>query len=336
MTLERSRSALVTGSAGFVGQHLLRQLLGRGYAVHGTIRPGDASFGGLSREERARITVHPADLADRPALERALAEARPTHVFHLAGQPFVPDSVRDPEGTFRTNVLGTIALYEAIRQTCRALPRVVVAGSAEIYGLVRPADLPLTERSPFNPANPYAASKVAQFYLGLQAWNSWKLPVIYAVAFNHIGPGQSDRFVVSSFARQLVEMQLGQREPVLEVGNLEARRDFTDVRDVVRAYALLAERGEPGEAYNVCSGEAHAIADVEHALEAIVGIAPERRTDPLRMRPSDLPELRGDHAKLEAATGWRPEISLAESLGAVVAGWRSALAPDATPEVAKP
>ncbi len=327
MTLDRPRTALVTGSAGFVGQHLIRHLLDLGYSVHGTVRPGDAAPGGLSREERARIAVHSADLADRPALERALDEAQPTHVFHLAGQPFVPDSVRDPESTFRTNVLGTLALYEAIRQACRELPRVVVAGSAEIYGLVRSADLPLTERSVFNPANPYAASKVAQYYVGLQAWNLWKLPVLYAVAFNHIGPGQSDRFVVSSFARQLVEMQLGRREPVLEVGNLEARRDFTDVRDVVRAYALLAERGEPGEAYNVCSGQARSIAEVERLLEATVEISPERRTDPLRMRPSDLPELRGDHGKLKAVTGWVPEIPLEDSLRAIVAGWRDALTP---------
>ncbi|HEY1977475.1 MAG TPA: GDP-mannose 4,6-dehydratase [Candidatus Baltobacteraceae bacterium] len=289
--------ALVTGASGFVGRHLITALRDA----------GDESFS-------------PAfDVTDGAAIRDALDATRPTHVFHLAAQTFVPDSLASPEATYRTNVIGTARVAQAIReyaQTNGTMPRLIFTSSAEIYGPREAREFPLRESLDPRPANPYAASKAAAEALLLGEARSLKLDVVVARAFNHIGPGQSDRFVVPSFASQLARIARG-APPVLLVGNLEAARDFLDVRDVVRAYVSLARDGERSGIYNVCSGNAVTIRDVLRELVTIAHVPVEIREDPARMRPSDVPLLVGSAEKLRERTGWEPEIMLGRSLGDV-------------------
>lgn len=313
---------LITGAGGFVGRYLVEGLLARGAHVAAT---GDhhapvwcAALQGLA--------WHQLDVRDLDAVERVAGEVAPDVVFHLAAQSFVPESLARPRETFEINALGTLALCGGLqRLRARGLdPLVLVTSSAEVYGAVAPGDVPIDERHPTGPANPYAASKVAQEALARSAWHSWGVRCVIARAFNHTGPGQSPRFVVPAFARRLAEIAAG-GEPVLMVGNLESRRDLTDVRDVVRAYVLLAERGVPGEIYNVCSGFAYSMKEVLRELILLSRVAVEVREDPARMRPSDTPILLGSNAKLRAATGWEPEYRLERTLEDVYAYERERL-----------
>ncbi len=309
-----------------MGQHLARHLLSAGVEVHGLARSESQDLPLLDPALGPKVRLHFHDLSRPTDLERLFSDVAPDTVYHLAGQAFVPESLRDPVGTMEANVIGTVRLLEAIRKAQNgAVPSIVISGSAEMYGLVRPEACPIRETAPFNPANPYATSKVAQYYLGRQAFLTYGMPVVVAAAFNHIGPGQSDRFVVSSFARQLAAISLGLEEPRLVVGNLEAQRDFSDVRDVVRAYELLGRHGQPGELYNVCSGKAVRIREVLDRLVAAAGRDVAIESDPTRLRPSDLPILVGDATKLRQTTGWTPGYDLDESLSAVFDSWRHTL-----------
>jgi GDP-4-dehydro-6-deoxy-D-mannose reductase len=233
----------------------------------------------------------------------------------------VPRAVIDPAGTLITNAVSQINVLEA----CRAVgldPVVVVAGSAEIYGMASPTDMPLTEDQPFRPSNPYAVSKLAQDMFGLQYALSYGMRIVRARPFNHVGPGQSDRFVLSNFARQIAEAEAGLADPVLLVGNLDARRDFLDVRDVVRAYRLLADARFAGEAFNIASGIGRSIRDLLGLLLSRSAVDIEVRSDPARMRPSDLPVLIGDASRLRDATGWTPEIPIEQSIADTLDDWR--------------
>jgi GDP-4-dehydro-6-deoxy-D-mannose reductase len=264
------------------------------------------------------------DITDGPALQAAVADAAPDAIYHLAAISNVGESWQAPERTFEVNAIGTLHLLEAARQQSSA-PTVLLGCSSEVYGRVGPDELPLTEDAPLRPVSPYAASKVAAEFLGLQAFLAHDLPVIRVRAFNHIGPGQAPSFVVSSLARQIVQAAL-RGSGQLSVGNLSPQRDFTDVRDVVRAYRLLVERGVAGEVYNVCSGEAVAIEDVAHRLLTLAGVELALEVDPERVRSVEMPVLRGDPSRVIAATGWRREHSLDETLSDVLAAWRTELA----------
>jgi GDP-4-dehydro-6-deoxy-D-mannose reductase len=284
---------LITGADGFVGGHLRDHLGERGDTVAGV--------------DRAR-----ADVRDAEAMRRAVREATPDVVFHLAAQPHVAKSFQDPIGTFSVNVLGTVAVLEAVRaESPRA--RVVVASSAEVYGRARAEELPLVERSELRPATPYAASKVAQEVCAHQYRRSHGLDVVVVRSFNAVGPRQSTEFALPAFASQLARVAHG-AEPVLRVGNLSAERDFTDVRDVARAYRLLAEKGAPGDTYNLCSGRAVAIHDALEVLIRASGLDVRIEIDPARMRPVDTPRLVGSYARLREAVGWEPEISLERTM----------------------
>jgi GDP-4-dehydro-6-deoxy-D-mannose reductase len=262
------------------------------------------------------------DIGDRDALIDAVVAAAPDAICHLAAQASVGTSWSEPVATFSVNALGVLHLLDAIA-ACAVWPRVLLVSSAEVYGQVDPVDLPLGEDRLFAPSSPYAASKAAAELLGLQAWLGRGIEVVRARPFNHTGPGQRPDFVVPSLARQVVEV--GRRGlPALEAGNIEVRRDITDVRDVVRAYRLLLERGEPGVAYNVCRGESVSIAEVAQRLLALAGLDVPVRVDPGRVRPVDLPDLRGDGTRLASRTGWSPAIGLDEMLGAVLAYWQAA------------
>jgi GDP-4-dehydro-6-deoxy-D-mannose reductase len=295
-------NALVTGAAGFVGRHLLAHLRAA----------GDETVG-IDRE-------HGVDLLDPPALLAAIADAAPDAVYHLGGWSDVGASWHEPLAAFRANAEGTLNLLQACREA--GVARVLVVSSADVYGKVSLRELPLTEDSPFRPVTPYAASKIAADELGLQAWLGYGLEVMRVRAFNHLGPGQTNRFVCPALAERIACNEIDGGE-VVPVGNLTPRRDFTDVRDVVRAYRLLVEHGEPGEAYNVCSGDDIAISELADRLVAMASRPMRLENDPSLQRPVEVPVLRGDFTKLNKATGWTPEVPLQETLEDVLAEWRA-------------
>jgi GDP-4-dehydro-6-deoxy-D-mannose reductase len=291
---------LVTGADGFVGRHLLVALEAAGHEI--------VAAGGPEAAPPARAL----DLRDPDAVAALVAQSAPEGIVHLAGQAFVPDAHRAPLATLDVNAAGTARLLEAVRRSAPEA-RVLVVSSAEVYGVQGPERMPLDETAPLRPANPYGASKAAAEAYALAWSRGYGLDVVVARPFNHLGPGQDPRFVAPGFARQLAAIAAG-GAPRLAVGNLEAQRDFLDVRDVVAAYLALLESGRRGEVYNICSGRAVAIREVLRLLISIAGVPVEVRDDPERMRPADLPLLVGDAAKLRAATGWSPRIALAQSL----------------------
>jgi len=308
---------LVTGVAGFVGGHVVDFL--RAHHPEVVVVGLDSRPG--SRARALDVEVLGADLQDAASVRAALARAKPDRVIHLAAQSSPQRSWEDPAGTMRTNVLGLLHLFEGVRALDLA-PRFLAVGSVEEYGLVRPDEVPLREDAPLRPANPYAVSKVAQGYLALQYSLSPGLPIVRTRAFHHTGPRRGDQFAESSFARQLAEIEAGKRPPRLEVGNLEAVRDFADVRDVVRAYWALLERGTPGEVYNVCTGRGVRLADLLDQLVALSGQRVEVKVDAARLRPADAPVLIGDPSRLRAATGWTPTIPLEQTLRDLLDHWR--------------
>ncbi|MEP6657943.1 MAG: GDP-mannose 4,6-dehydratase [Betaproteobacteria bacterium] len=298
-----ARALLVTGLQGFVGQHL-RRALGQPSAPGWTVAGPLAEF----------------DLLDPGATAVAIAAAQPDAVIHLAAQTAVPDSYRDPEATFTVNVFGTLRLLTALAaQGFRG--RFLYVGSADVYGLVPESRLPIDEHELPRPRNPYAVSKLAAEALCWQWHVSNGIEVILARPFNHIGPGQSDRFVVSDFARQIIAIKHGQQSPCIRVGDLDTTRDFTDVRDVVGAYLALLERGVAGEIYNVCSGVERTIRSILEELLSLAGVKVAIERDSTRMRQSEQRRVRGDPGKLYAATGWLPHVSITESLKDVLAYW---------------
>lgn len=305
---------LITGAAGFVGRHLTALLArNRDWELFGVeSRPG-ASIPDL------RMVV--CDLRDEALTRSLVRDCRPDYIFHLAAQANVPIAVASPSDTLINNAVAQINVLEA----CRAAsldPVILVVSSAEVYGAAAPEDLPLTQQQPFRPTNPYAVSKVAQDMLGLQYFLSYGMRIIRVRPFNHIGPGQSDHFVVSSFARQIAEIEAGLAEPVVRVGNLDAQRDFLDVRDVVRSYELVTRPEFAGEVFNVASGIPRSIRSILDGLVTLSSAEIAIQEDPARLRPSDVPVLIGDAGKLIRRTGWRPEIPIEQSLADTLDFWR--------------
>jgi GDP-4-dehydro-6-deoxy-D-mannose reductase len=301
---------VVTGASGFAGRHVVAALAAAGHEPIG--------FGGPHEPP------HALDLLDAAGVRAAVAAAASDALIHLAGQAFVPPSIADPLTTLAVNAAGTAHVLEAVRGAGRPM-RVLIVSSAEVYGRQRPERMPLDERVPVRPENPYAASKVAAETYA-EVWTRlYGLDVVIARPFNHIGPGQDARFVVPSFARQLAEIAAG-APPLMAVGNLAAERDFLDVRDVAGAYLALLANGRSGSVYNVCSGRAVAIQEVLRQLITIARVPVEVRDDPERMRPSDIPVLRGDATKLRAETGWEPRYALAASLRDIYADARERVA----------
>jgi GDP-4-dehydro-6-deoxy-D-mannose reductase len=286
--------ALITGVSGFVGRHLFEHLQTMGDDVEGC--------------DRADGSV---DIGDLESVRTILNRVRPEVVYHLAGWSDVGGSWAAPVEVFRANAEGTLNVLIACTEA--GVDRVVAVSSADVYGIVRDDELPINESAALRPVTPYAASKVAADYLALQAWLGTKLPVLRARAFNHLGPGQLPRFVAPALAERIARNELDGGTDV-PVGNLSARRDFTDVRDVVRAYRLLAERGEPGEAYNVCSGRAVSVQQLAEDLLAMARHPMHLKPDPALERPVDVPVLLGDYTRLQRATGWEPAIPLAQTL----------------------
>jgi GDP-4-dehydro-6-deoxy-D-mannose reductase len=303
-------AVLVTGAAGFAGSHLL-ELLQSPVASGSSRKDASRNIVGWTRGD--------VDLLDRAAVRLAIDELRPSQVYHCAGAAHVGESWAKTSDTLATNVLATHHLLDALRRT--GVPsRVLIPGSAHVYA---PSARPLTEDDAIAPASPYALSKVAQEQLAIQAIAEDGVETIVARVFNHTGPRQSPTFAASSMARQIAAIERGEAEPVIRVGNLETVRDLTDVRDTVRAYALLMERGTPGVVYNVATGVGRRTGDVLETLIAAARVPVRVEVDPSRLRPNDIAVLIGDPSRLRGATGWEPQIPFVQMLRDLLDYWRT-------------
>lgn len=317
--------ALITGITGFAGSHLAEYLLAEHpeVEVYGTYRWRSR----MDNVEhlRSKVKLLEADLRDYTSLQTVLERSRPDAIFHLAAQSFVPSSWTAPNETLTTNVAGQTNLFEAIR-ALRIDPVVQIACSSEEYGLVLPDEVPIKETNPLRPLSPYAVSKVAQDLLGYQYFQSYGLKVVRTRGFNHTGPRRGQVFVTSNFCSQVAAIELGLQEPVIRVGNVDAIRDFTDVRDMVRAYWLAVTKGKPGEVYNIATGNGIVIREMLDRIIALANVEVKVEVDPDRLRPSDVEILIGDSSRFRADTGWEPQIPFEQTLRDLLAYWRTTLA----------
>ncbi|MFH0864190.1 MAG: GDP-mannose 4,6-dehydratase [Candidatus Gottesmanbacteria bacterium] len=313
------KKALITGITGFAGSHLAELLLKEGIEVYGTTRPRSKTDNiDLIKN---KLKLQDADIMDSHSLYSVFVEVKPDYIFHLAAQSFVQTSWASPATTMEMNVVGSVHLFEAIRRA-QINPVIQIACSSEEYGLVYPNELPIKEDNPLRPQSPYAVSKVAMDYLGYQYWQSYKMRIIRTRGFNHTGPRRGEVFVTSNFAKQIAEIEKKKKEPVIEVGNLEAQRDWTDVRDMVSAYLMAVEKGKAGEVYNICSGQTIKVKDVLDMLLAMSKVKVKIKQDPARLRPSDVTILLGDNSKFRKATGWKPKIPFKKTMEDLLNYWR--------------
>ena len=310
----------ITGITGFAGSHLADYCLERGdVEVYGIVR-------WRSRTENIdhivdRINVLECDLRDATSTRDVIEEVKPDFIFHLAAQSYVPTSWRAPTESLTTNVLGELNIFEAVRKIGLGC-RIQLAGSSEEYGMVYPDEVPITEDNPLRPLSPYGVSKVAQDLLGYQYYMSYKMDIVRTRGFNHTGPRRPPVFVCSDFAKQIVDIEKGLRPPVMYVGNLDAKRDFTDVRDIVRGYFLALEKGKSGQVYNICSEKCYSMREILDMLLAKSNIKIEIKLDKSRLRPSDVPLLIGSCDRFREDTGWKPVIPFDQTLQEILDFWR--------------
>jgi GDP-4-dehydro-6-deoxy-D-mannose reductase len=313
---------LVTGIDGFVGSHLAELLLSTpGVEVHGTIL--DAGQIANIKHLEHSLRLHPANILDRDRIAGIVERVKPDRIVHLAAQAFVPTAFADPTGTFEANILGGVHVLEAVRlmkSKVSHVPSILVVSTGEVYGKVD--RLPITEDFPLFPNNPYAASKASIDVIAQQYRASFDVPVVVARPLNHVGPRQSPVFVCSDFGKQFAEIAAGKRPPELHTGNTHAQRDFTDVRDVVKAYWLLLEHNAPDVVYNICSGRPLAIDAILSMFQEISGIAVKIVSEQQRMRAYDIPVVYGSYERLKQATGWAPSIPIKQTLRDVFVYWQ--------------
>ncbi|MCM3626010.1 GDP-mannose 4,6-dehydratase [Paenibacillus glycanilyticus] len=315
--------ALITGVTGFVGSHLAEHLLSQGIEVTGTMR-SHSSLRHI-RHLLPDMRLYECELMDQQAVERMMTEVRPDLIFHLAAQSFVPVSWDSPAETLTNNIIGQVHLLEALRKLGLS-SKVLIACSSEEYGQVEEDEVPVKETNPLRPISPYAVSKIAQNYLGYQYYKTYGQHIVRTRTFNHTGPRRGEQFVSSNFAKQIAEIEKGLKPPVLYVGNLEAKRDFTDVRDVVRAYRMAMDYCEAGEIYNIASGQCREIREVIQILLSYSTVEITIEEDKTRLRPSDVKVLVGDYAKFYKQTGWMPEIPFEQTMKDLLNYWRNELA----------
>lgn len=302
------KTVLITGATGFAGAYLAKLLAEKNdSSLHGTC------FSSYTGPLSDIMTLYQVDMTKKEQVQALIASVKPDEIYHLAAHTSPAESFKDPEGTLMNNILSELHLFQAVKET-NPQARVLTISTAEIYGGVSPSDLPIDEDTPLRPGSPYAVSKIAQDYLGFQFYQSEKLQIIRVRPFNHIGPGQVAKFVVPSFAKQIAEIEKGKQEPVMKVGNLEGKKDFTDVRDIVKAYALLMEKGEAGDVYNLGSGKSVAIKTILDTLLSFTKTSISVERDDALYRPLDTPEVICDATKIMDLTGWKPEIPLEQSL----------------------
>src|SRR6266511_1509723 len=336
---------LITGITGFAGSHLAEYILANhpDVAIFATYRwrsrtenlevltsqnrvemiEGRYPTGGTLRDEgrQGRVTLLHCELTDAGAVEKLIASVQPQRVFHLAAQSYVQSSFDEPSSTFQINVISQINLLEAIRRHDSQI-RMHVAGSSEEYGLVHPDEVPMKETNPLRPLSPYAVSKVAQDKLAYQYFKSYGLHLVVTRGFNHTGPRRGTHFVTSTMAKQIAEIEAGFHPPVIYHGDLTSKRDWTDVRDMVRAYWLALDRAEGGEVYNVGRGRTWSIGEMLNILLSHSTVKIRTQEDPARLRPSDVPILWADASKFHKATGWEPKIPFEDTLRDELDHWR--------------
>jgi GDP-4-dehydro-6-deoxy-D-mannose reductase len=314
--------ALITGISGFSGQHLSAYLLENGHEVAGI----DNAALNLPNEiiKSDNIEVFTGDLRDEGILSEALNNFKPDILFHLAAQSSVKVSFENPLETFSDNLIGTLILLETLSKLDIEVKTLIIS-SSEVYGQLDPSECPVTENNPLRPINPYAVSKAAVDLLAYQYYKAYKMPVYVARAFSHSGPGQKTVGVLSDWAFQVAKIDLGLAPPVLKVGNMKVKRDYTDVRDVVRAYFDILQKGKPGTPYNVCSGTGYSLSDLLEKYRALSRKEIEIETDKSRMRPVDIPILTGSNSKIKKDTGWMPEISIDHTLSDSLKYWHNKL-----------
>ncbi len=312
---------LITGIAGFIGSHLAEYCLTKpNVKLYGTF---------LAAKEvkniehlKKKITILPCDLTKKEQVKKVLLKVKPDIIFHLAGQSHVSFSWQAPEKTLINNITSDLNLFEAIRYA-KINPSIVIAGSSEEYGLVFKHELPIKETNELRPLSPYAVSKIAQEKLAYQYYKSYGLNIVLTRFFNTEGPRRGENFVASSFAKQIAQIEKGKQKPIIYVGNLEAKRDFVDVRDVARAYWLASKKCKFGEPYNVCFGKARSVASV---LTMLLNLSTVKnitiKQDPKRMRPSDIPVIVGDNTKFKKQTGWKPVIPFEKTMEDLLQYWR--------------
>jgi GDP-4-dehydro-6-deoxy-D-mannose reductase len=310
--------ALVTGINGFVGRHLYRYLREKGADVYGTVHPDESE----SPEGGKNIFV--ADIRSGGALKRVVRRTRPEVIYHLAAQSFVPEARKDPCGAVDANILGSLNMMEAVRLEAPTA-KLVLPSSSDVYGRVREEDLPLAEESPVAPVNMYAATKASMELIARVYGVDFGLRIVVLRLFSHIGPGQRPSFVCSSFAMQLAKIERGEQEPVIYVGDLKPRRDFTDVRDIASAYWLAGKKIDANACYNVASGRARSIEEVMQILKRLAKVDFEVKTDPSRLRKTEIPIVMGSSERFRKATGWRPEIAFEQTIGDMLEWWRDTL-----------
>ena len=314
---------LITGISGFVGSHLAEHCLSLGWEVHGTIKThhlGD-EMQRLIGIKGAEVYLYECDLQNKGRVFSVLNKVKPDKIFHLAGQSYVPISWEDPEGTILNNILCELNIFEACREL-KIDPVIQIACSSEEYGTVKPEECPIRETNQLRPLSPYAVSKISQEMLGIQYAQTYGMKIVVTRAFNHEGARRGKLFVTSGFASQIAAIEKGEQEAVMKVGNLEAWRDFTDVRDMVRAYVLASEKCKYGEPYNISSGKKHKINEVLNVLLRMTDANITVEQDKNKMRPSDLPVLHGDSTKFRTQTGWKPTISFEQMLADILQYWR--------------
>lgn len=316
--------ALITGITGFTGVHLAEYLLSPDRDNDNIDLYGIDIVRNVSKDAASilnNVKVLSCDILDKEGMKKTVEEIRPERIFHLAGLTFDPNSRESPEKFYITNVFGTINLLEAIRQL-RIDPLIHIACSSAEYGLILENENPIKEANPFRPISPYGISKLAQDMVGYQYYKNYGLRTIRTRAFNITGPGERKDFVCSNFACQIALIEKGKQEPTIYVGNLEAKRDFVDIRDVVKGYWFASDKGIPGEVYNICSGKVYSIGEV---LDILLRMAKKDivvKQDPKRMRPSDIPLQVGSFEKLRKQTGWKPIIPLEKTLENLLNYWR--------------
>lgn len=314
--------ALVTGVAGFAGGHLARHLLDRGYTVAGIRQPGDRHR--PEGSPQLDVEIREADVLDATSVAKIVSDFKPDAIFHLAAFSNPESSWANARRALETNIIGSHNVLQAALET-GTRPRVLLVGSAQQYGLVPEGEQPIREDRPQRPLTPYGVSKSAQEVLGLRFFLAEELPVFLVRSFNHTGPSQESSYVCSSLARQVAEIEAGRREPTMRVGNLSARRDFSDVRDIVRGYREILERGKPAAPYNICRGEAFSIEEILETLRELCKAKVAVEVDATRYHGVDAPLLLGDNTKLRSEVGWKPEIELKQTLADLLSYWRGNL-----------
>jgi GDP-4-dehydro-6-deoxy-D-mannose reductase len=313
--------ALITGITGFAGSHLAEYLLSQDVEVVGSARPR-SPMDNLTPETLKKIILIECELRDNVAARSLIKETRPDWVFHLAAQSFVPTSWISPADTLSNNIIGQLNIFEALKDLKLSGTRVQIACSSEEYGLVLENELPIKETNPLRPLSPYAVSKVAQDMMGYQYFKSYGIQVFRTRAFNHTGPRRGEIFASSTFAKQLAAIEKGVQAPTIKVGNLDAKRDFTDVRDTVRAYVETVKGAEPGEVYNIATCKAISMKELLDTLLSMTKKEVRVEIDPARLRPSDVPVLMGDYSKLKEKVGWEPRIPIKKTLEDLLNYWR--------------